>query len=425
MRFDRRRLLRAAGHASLLSAVGAAGAACSSFSPLSPFLRQTFKRGPVEVPPLGTRAFVRRCFDGLDKTRVWDMHAHVFGDGRGDTGLWVHPRYREDFLPSLLFDVYLASGGVEDTPDAQDRAVERVVRMQRLANPQGKVLVVGFDWFVDEKGEERRDLSAFYTPDAYVKGLAERYPDVFRWACSVHPYRKDALDRLDQAAAEGALAMKWLPNAQGIDLTHPACVPLYKRLAELRLPLLLHTGLESAAEATNLEELGNPLLLRAPLDHGVIVIAAHCAGLGDNPDIDAPAGERRRMENYDLLRRLLDDKQYESTLWADISAMTQWNRVGRPLREVILDKALHPRLLHGSDFPLPAIRWLVSSWYLEREGYLSHHDRVLCDRVDEVNPLLYDFVIKRCLRVEEGGQEHRLSDIVFESRRAFAHLPHA
>ena len=52
-----------------------------------------------------------------------------------------------------------------------------------------------------------------------------------------------------------------------------------KKMKELDLILLSHGGEEKAVEADEDQKLGNPLLLRRALDHGVKVIVAHCAGL--------------------------------------------------------------------------------------------------------------------------------------------------
>ena len=112
--------------------------------------------------------------------------------------------------------------------------------------------------------------------------LADQYPDVFEPVVSVNPYRQDALDELERGAKRGARLVKWLPNAIGIDPADDLCDAFYRRMNELNLILLSHGGEEKAVEAEEDQKLGNPLLLRRPLEVGVKVIVAHCAGLGDN-----------------------------------------------------------------------------------------------------------------------------------------------
>ena len=81
---------------------------------------------------------------------------------------------------------------------------------------------------------------------------------------------------------------------------------------------------------------------------------------------------------------------------------------------------LHPRLVNGSDYPLPAIDPVISTRRLVREGYLTPDERRLCNLVFDANPLLFDLVVKRTLKVETPGKTHRFAPSVFESGRLFA-----
>ena len=146
-------------------------------------------------------------------------------------------------------------------------------------------LLFAFDWARDDAGAPLLDRSTFHVPDDYVAGLAQRYPERFTWAASIHPYDPSALDRLDAAAARGARAIKWLPSAQGIDPADARCDRFYAKLAALRIPLISHAGDEQAVHGFG-EHLGNPLRLRRALDAGVRVVIAHCASLGDGQDTD-------------------------------------------------------------------------------------------------------------------------------------------
>src|SRR4029077_5634534 len=116
-------------------------------------------------------------------------------------------------------------------------------------------------------------------------------------------------------ARRGGRMVKWLPNAMGIDPSDPLCDSYYQKMKELDLVLLSHGGEEKAVHAAEDQKLGNPLLLRGALDHGVKVIVAHCAGLGTNEDLDDP--QRRRLPNFDLFLRLLAEKRYEGLVFAD------------------------------------------------------------------------------------------------------------
>lgn len=374
-------------------------------------------------------------FEGLTPERVWDTHVHLIGIGKNDTGCWVHPAYREGSSFSslgqalrerqkrLLFDLYLEACGIEDVENADEQYITRLSRLAQLANARGSIVLMAFDYRVNDDGSENKEHSEIHTPNEYLYRVQERFPQVK--ACpSIHPYRKDALDRLDEAKAKGAVAIKWLPNTQGMDPALPRLDAYYKKLRDLGLILITHSGEEQAVESDESQALGNVLRLRRALDQGVRVVVAHAAGLGDGEDLDQKEAERREMASFDLWLRLMGEKQYEDNLFADISATTQFNRSGRPLRELLKAKELHPRLVNGSDYPLPAINPLVSTRWLEREGYLSKEDRQRCNEVYEVNPLLYDFVVKRALVWREGNDEHRFSRCVFETSWLFeGHTP--
>jgi mannonate dehydratase len=185
----------------------------------------------------------------------------------------------------------------------------------------------------------------------------------------------------------------------------------------LRLPLISHAGKEFAVHAGGGQENGNPLLLRRALDQGVRVVAAHCGALGSFSDLD-DAG-RGRVDSLDLFLRLLGESAYRDLLFGDISAISQLNYGPRPLRTLLAAPELHDRLLYGSDYPMPALRFLTVPRKLELEGLLAPRERKLCSQVFDFNPLLFDLVVKRSVRVELEGATHRFRPVVFDTARVF------
>src|SRR6266498_3800800 len=185
-------------------------------------------------------------------------------------------------------------------------------------------------------------------------------------------------------------------------------------MKELGLVLLSHGGEEKAVEAKEDQRLGNPLLLRRALDHGVKVIIAHCAGLGHNEDLDDAA--RKRVPNFDLFLRLMSEKRYEGLLFADISAMTQYNRIGRPLTTVLQREDLQERLVNGSDYPLPAVNLLIRTRALAQQGYITRDERAWLNEIYDYNPLLFDFVLKRTMKLP--GTQRCLPAKVFMRKAA-------
>jgi len=373
-----------------------------------------FKHQPEELKRgISVKAgdLIKRAFDDVDPARLVDYHTHVAGLGAGGSGAFVNPKmlsWRHP-LHRLKFKTYVSAGGVENEDNADEEIVERLVRLITSIDGHGKYRLLAFDKNYNRDGTPNLGKTEFHVPNDYIFTLAKRYPSLFEPVISVNPYRADALNELQRGAQRGARMVKWLPNAMGIDPSDELCDPFYQKLKELNLVLLSHGGEEKAVEAEEDQRLGNPLLLRRALDHGVKVIVAHCAGLGDNEDLDDPG--RKRLPNFDLFLRLMDEKRYEGLLFADISAMTQFNRAGRPLLTILDREDLHERLVNGSDYPLPAINILIRTGTLRKRGYINDEERAGLNEIYGYNPLLFDFVVKRTMSLP--GTKRRLPAAVF------------
>jgi mannonate dehydratase len=373
---------------------------------------------PVESLSDRARRLVARAFAGVDPARLWDLHVHLVGVGTGGSGCSVHPDWRSHLHPikRLRFELYLAAAGVDIGPTTDQDYVTRLLALHRAANPAGRLVLLAFDRRVDEDGNEDPDGSEFHTPTEWVLEVARAHPELVPCA-SIHPYRRDALARLDAAVAAGARAVKWLPNAMGIDPGAARCDAFYRALADHGLPLVTHAGAELAVDAEESQELGNPLRLRRPLDHGVKVAVAHCASLGTCRDLDA--GGDREIECFDAFLRLMGEPAWSENLWGEISALTIVNRCGRPLRELLAATELHPRLVNGSDYPLSAIDPLVLLRFLGWNEVLDPDDRAPLSEIFDANPLLFDFVLKRALRVAAPDGPRAFAPEVFETARLF------
>jgi len=280
--------------------------------------------------------------------------------------------------------------------------------------PGTKLLLLALDASVTEAGRESWEQTSLYIPNRYAADAARRHAQYFEWAASVHPYRRDCVERLEAAVREGARALKWLPSAMGIDPASKLCDPFYAALARLDLPLITHAGLERALQGNGAQELGNPLRLRRALDRGVRVVVAHCASMGEDRDTDRGANGPA-IPSFELFARLMDEPRYAGRLYGDLSAMTQSHRAGPALQHVIEREDWHARLLNGSDYPLPGVFPLYSVDYLVELGYIENRMTPLLKGLREYNPLLFDFVLKRSLR--SGGK--RLAAGIFETRAFF------
>lgn len=371
-----------------------------------------FNRSPQEMAQglsPDARKLIEQAYRGLRPGLLLDYHVHVVGLGTGGSGIEVNPAMRSWWHPirRLRFDIYKSAAGIQSLERADQDYARRLEALAAGFPAPGRYLLLPFDRHYNRNGTPNRDKTEFYVPNKYVFDLASRRPDLFKPAISVHPYRADAIATLEKWALRGGRIVKWLPNAMGIDPSDPKCDPFYDRMAELGLVLLSHAGEEKAVESEEDQELGNPLLLRRPLDRGVRVIAAHCASLGENPDLDDP--QQPLASSFDLFLRLMEEERYKGLLFGDISALTQTNRMGRPLRTLLERTDLHPRLVNGSDYPLPAINALISTRRLQGAGYLDAEERSGLNEIYDYNPLLFDFVLKRLLKHPDTGQHFSAS----------------
>ena len=165
--------------------------------------------------------------------------------------------------------------------------------------------------------------------------------------------------------------------------------------------LLTHTGKEMSVDSGDMQAMGNPLLLRRPLDIGVKVIMAHCASSGDSADLDNPG---KSASNTALFFRMMSDARYRSLLFADISALTQVNRTPHPLIDLLGRPDLQARLVHGSDYPLPGVNSVIWTRKLVKLGMITKDERRSLNEIYNCNPLLFDFVLKRTVREPSTGQ---------------------
>lgn len=372
-----------------------------------------FKRKPEELRehlPTKPADLVKRAFEDVDPAKLVDYHTHIVGVGAGTSNAvnpkmlsWKHPTHR------LKFMVYVSACGVEDVDDADAQYIARLVDLIRHMGPHGKFRALAFDKNYLPDGTPNPAKTEFYVSNDYVFDLAAKHPDIFEPIVSVNPYRRDALEELERCARKGARIIKWLPNAMGIDPADERCDAYYQKVKQLDMVILSHGGEEKAVEAEEDQKWGNPLRLRRPLEQGVKVIVAHCAGLGANEDMEDK--DRKRRDNFDLFMRLMDEPRYEGLLFADISAMTQFNRIGSSLTTIVDRADWHDRLVNGSDYPLPAINLLIRIKPLVRLGYLDADEGESLKQIYDFNPLLFDFVLKR--RLTAPGTRKRLPASLF------------
>lgn len=397
----------------IILGAAAAGAACTRFWPEGGLWNPCL--GPAPPSTLLQHPLVQSAWAGVDPTACWDTHVHLLGIGDSGNGIWVNPamqRWLRHPARYTQYRFYLNAACVEHQDRVDAAYVERLQGLAGTLPVGSKVMLLAFDHYHDTRGRRVEQRSPFFVSNAYAAATAAALPERFEWIASIHPYREDSVEALADAAAKGARGVKWLPSLMGIDPASPSCDRFYEALASFDLPLLSHGGAELAVLG-GVNELNNPLRLRRALDHGVRVIVAHAASMGEAADLDRGAQGRKR-ENFALFARMMDEPRYEGRLFGDLSAIAQINRSGAYLRTLLEREEWHGRLLNGSDYPLPAILPLFALHSLARE-FITEDDAAVLSEIRRYNALLFDWVLKR--RLAAGGR--RFPPAVFETRRVF------
>ena len=349
------------------------------------------------------QALVDSAFAPFQGDTLVDHHVHILGLGNTSSGIEVHPDTRSYLHPFKLtrFNYFMDAGSVTNEALADEQYMQYLLAQIGKIPGEFRVNSLALDHFYKENGEQDPDNYEIYVPNEYVVRLGQNHPDKIVPVISIHPYRLDAVAELKKWANQGIRVVKWLPNAQGIDPSSPLCDPFYAAMKRLDMVLLSHAGTELALDSQGRQHLGNPLLLRRALDAQVKVIVCHCATSGTSQDLDE--SHLPEVDNFSLFMRLFDDPVYEGLLFADISGMTLVNQVGNSLKGILARQDLHPRLLYGSDYPLPAVDILNQNYALGLLGYLDEEIIAALDEIQEINPLLYSFVLMRSLKHPDSG----------------------
>lgn len=354
----------------------------------------------------------KRIFENIDFEQVWDCHVHLVGTGDANTGIWFNPEMDSWQHPVLkLQKKFYMNAGCAVSGAIDHSFANRLASIADQMPIGFKAMLFAFEWCHDEQGRPDQQHSIFHIPNVYAASIAAAYPTRFEWVASIHPYRPDAIDTLQWAKAHGARAIKWLPSAMNIDPSSPRCDRFYQEVSALSLPIITHTGRESAVQG-GLQDYANPLHMRRALDYGIKVALAHCASDGSDIDLDSPA--KTRIPSFELFSRLMDTPDYQSNLYGEISAITLRNHAW-VIPELLRRQEWHHRLLNGSDYPLSAIMPLTDVHLLQRQGLLDESSVPFLVSIKSHNSLLFDFALKRLLRYED----YHWPKTVFETRPFF------
>ena len=284
-----------------------------------------------------------------------DIHIHAIGDS--SDGCYI----AKSLLRKMWFKLIANRLDINNLSEY----VPKLVQYLR-GSPIDTGVILALDAIYDDKGN-RDPKTAFYVPNGFIFKINAQYPELLP-GISVHPSRQDALEEIDRCIDAGAVLVKWIPNAQGIDPSHKKYTAFYRKLVEYKLPLLSHAGYEFTLPTIN-QDLGNPVKLRLPLEEGVTVIASH-SGI-------SYSGFSTKYTKVWL--SLIKDYP---NLYGDIAA-SSIGIAGHYVKKLLKDEQVCQKLVNGSDFPIPPMK-TVSDFFRKS------------------NPFTRDFDIKSRLGVPES-----------------------
>ncbi len=315
----------------------------------------TCAAGPADRPSAGNLGATASGAASLDTAasatrdslggKFLDCHVHTAGLGVSGSGCFVAPALKG----SYKFPLYLKAFGVKEKElreQGDGVVLDRISALLSRSGTMGAAVILALDGVADSAGGLDTARTQLYLPNTFIANETRKHANL-RFGASINPRRAYALTELDRVKAEGALLVKWIPSIMDIDPSDSAIIPFYRKLKELGLPLLTHTGTEhSFLEAK--DSLCDPFRLELPLSLGVTVIAAH-------------VGTPGKSHGQDNMERALIMMGRHANLYADISSLTQINKLGY-LKRVLEAKESRGRLIYGSDFPLIETA-LVSPYY--------------------------------------------------------------
>lgn len=265
-----------------------------------------------------------------------DIHIHLFGKGDGPSGCRLSPAITDSPSFQVLMKLLRLSERARTIDEAYVLALAEHLQQSGLQ----RGLILAQDAVYDHHGEPDWARTPFYVPNDYLFEIVARYPQWMLPCVSINPDRKDALAELDRCAAKGARALKIHPPVQGVDLADKKHTRFFQHCASLKTIVMVHAGHEHSSPIID-AELANPRKLELALDQGCTVVACHC-------------GTGRREDRPDMLPDFLAMIRRHNNLWGDTSVLGGFGRA-RDFLRLLDDTPVRERLLHGSDFPFPAI----------------------------------------------------------------------
>lgn len=284
--------------------------------------------------------------EDLEQLTITDWHVHVAGLGYGNSDNFINDAMRNNFR----FKFFLKWMNVTEKELEQHGDQIVVARLNEKIEESryiDQAIILALDGVIDEETRQLDKVATqFYVDNEFVANEVAKYPKLL-FGASINPGRDNSIALLEKVHRQGAVLIKWIPSIMHFDPADKKFEAFYRKMAELDMPLLTHTGMEKSFPNTN-DALADPRRLELALKLGVTVIAAHIATTG-------------KSEGQDNFERILPMFDEYSNLYTDISSLTQINKLGY-LARALKVPGLTERMIYGSDWPLQSFP-LVSPWY--------------------------------------------------------------
>lgn len=339
--------------------------------------RRRFLAGALAAPWLARQAATAHGAEAPKPEPTLDIHVHLFGIGDSQSGCRLSKKSVEGPAFKLLSERLKLRQRAKTLDEAYVLALAEQIENSGLT----KAVVLAQDAVYDGQGRPDWEKTSFYIPNDYLFQIVARYPKWMIPCVSINPQRADAVAELERSAAKGAKVLKIHPPTQGVDPADKRYTRFYRRCAELKVIVMVHTGHEHSAPVVN-AELASPKRLALALEQGCTVVACHC---GTGWSYDRP----------DMLPDFLAMVRGHKNLWGDTAVLGSAGRV-RDMQRLLAGQEAKSRLLHGSDFPFPATPLAFS-------GELGLKKASALQMID--NALEQDLALKEALGIGRASAE--------------------
>ena len=246
---------------------------------------------------------------------VLDIHVHLMGVGDSGSGCRLSPALQNRLSFKLLAYKFQLRRRARTLDEGYVLALAEQIERSGV----DRAVILAQDGVYDDRGRLDPERTQFYVPNDYLFQVAARYPKRMIPCVSINPDRADAVDELDRCVALGARVLKIHPPIQGVDIARPKHARFFRRCAEKKVVVMVHTGHEHAGPVID-ADLARPEKLRLALDEGCTVVACHC-GTGQPAD---------RPDMLPEFLKMLRDYRTPGDLWGDTAILGGFRRSRGP-----------------------------------------------------------------------------------------------